>query len=603
MKKLWLGILLSLATSSLAFADNSFHTGIAMDGDPKYADGFAHFDYVNPDAPKGGELRLNKNGTFDSFNPFNVIGQPAARVDALIYQSLMTRSWDEPFSLYGLLAESVEVADDRSSIIFTLRPEARWSDGLPVTADDVLFSFITLRDKGRPNHRTYYKKVDKAEKLDERHVKFTFKHDINGTIDRELPLLIGLMPILPEHDWKDRAFDRTTLRLPIGSGPYVISAYDPGRSITYSRKPDYWGRDLPEQKGLHNFNKIRIDYYRDENIAIEAFIGHQYDLRSEADPNKWATAYDFPAALDGRVKLEPFPHHRPEPAEGFVFNTRRAPFKDPALRAALEYTFDSEWINRNLFHSQYHRSDSFYANSELAAPVLPIGKELEILKSFGAQIPPSLLSEPVTPPSTDGGEKSFRDNLLKATAILKAAGYTWRNEKLYAPNASNPVTFQILLNDSANKKIALTWINALRQLGIDATVPPLVDSAAYQSRLSNFDFDVIIYKWINTLSPGNEQTIYWGSSAADQNGSRNYAGIKDPIIDALTNAIPATTTREDLVATVHALDRVLMAGHYTIPFYYIGADDYVYWTGQLRHPAVTSLYGIVLESWWSEDNP
>jgi len=590
----------SQAEESPAMAARS---AIAMSGVPKYAADFTHFDYVNPDAPKGGTLKLGVIGNFDSLNPFIVRGQSALGLApgylSLVYEPLMARSWDEPFSLYGLIAESFEVPEDRSTITFNLRANARWSDGQPITADDVLFTFTTLRDKGRPNHRTYYKKVMKAEKLDARHVKFTFKPNANGSIDREMPLIMGLMPILPQHAWSDHNFNQTSLRIPVGSGPYTISKVDPGRSITYTRDPNYWGRNVPAQRGLYNFDTIRFDYYRDDSIALQAFKAGQFDLRRENDPNKWVTAYDSPAVTDGRVTLEKLEHHRTEPAYGFILNTRRDPFKDPALRAALEYTFDFEWINHNLFHDQYHRTTSFFPNSELAAPALPEGKELAILNNYRAQLPSEIFTTPVTPPTTDGSEGGLRHNLLKAAEILHKAGYVLRNDQLYAPQSDKPITFEILLSDPMEEKVALTWVRALKSLGIAARVHT-VDSAQYQARLAAFDYDVTTGKWINSLSPGNEQIFFWGSAAADQPGSRNYPGIKNSVVDALATAIPAAATREDLVTTTHALDRVLLSGHYVIPFYYLGADDIAYWTAHLHHPSTMPLYGTVLESWWSQ---
>jgi microcin C transport system substrate-binding protein len=571
---------------------------IAMHGAPKYGPGFAHFDYANPDASKTGTLKLGWLGTFDSLNPFIVRGVPAMGLGSgYVYESLMARSWDEPFTLYGLIAASVEVPEDRSSITFNLRPEAHWSDGEAITADDVLFSYETLRDHGRPNHRTYYRKVEKAEKLGENRVKFTFQPNADGSIDREMPLIMGLMPILPKHDWQDRSFDQTSLRIPIGSGPYKLIALDPGRSVTYELDPNYWGKNVPAQKGLFNFGRIKIDYYRDDSIALEAFKAGQFDLRREADANRWATAYDFPAAHDGRVKLARFPHHRPEPVTGFVFNTRKNLFKDPVLRDVLGYAFDFGWINRDLFHGQYKRTESYFPNSELAAPPLPQGRELEILEKFRAQLPASIFTTPVTPPATDGSEGAIRANLLKAADMLKKVGYTLKDNQLYAKDGQTPVNFEILLADPAEEKVALAWARTLKRLGVHARVHT-VDSAQDQARLAAFDYDVTTGKWINTLSPGNEQIFYWGSEAADEKGSRNYAGIKDPVIDALASMIPAAKTRADLVDATHALDRVLMAGHYIVPFYYLGADQVVYWTAHLRHPDNISLYGFVLESWW-----
>ncbi len=593
-------VLAALAFTSPCFAtDLVSQTSLAMHGTARYANGFQHFDYVNADAPKGGTLKLGANGSFDSLNPFILRGTPALGLNtgylSLVYEPLMARSADEPFTLYGLLAESVEVPEDRSSIIFNLNPKAMWSDGQAVTADDVMFSFETLRDKGRPNHRTYYKKVEKAEKLGERRVKFTFKPNTKGVIDREMPLIMALMPILPRHDWQDREFNQTSLRAPVGSGPYTISKVEVGRSISYTRNKNYWGRDLPVERGLHNFDTIQIDYYRDDSISLQAFKAGQYDWRRENDPNRWATAYDFPAAHDGRVTLEELPHHRTEPATGFIFNTRRALFQNRALREALGYAFDAAWINRNLFHDHYHRVTSFLPNSELAAPALPDAREKEILEKFHAQVPAEIFSEPVTPPTTDGSEESLRANLLKAEALLKSAGYTTQAGQLVGANGST-VGFEILLSDPAEEKVALSWTRTLKRLGITARVHT-VDSAQHQARLAAFDYDVISSKWINSLSPGNEQSYFWGSAAADQHGSRNYAGVKDPVVDALTAAIPEAKTREDLVATTHALDRVLMSGHYTVPFYYLGADDIAYWN-KLRHPAVTPPYGVVMESWW-----
>jgi microcin C transport system substrate-binding protein len=573
-----------------------------MHGAPKYGEGFTHFDYVNPGAPQGGILRIGVVGTFDSLNPFIVRGTtpqaPGFGMNGAVYESLMARSWDEPFSLYGLVAQSVEVPDDRSSITFTLRPEAHWQDGKPITADDVLFSYQTLRDQGRPNHRTYYKKVEQAEKLGERRVRFVFKRNPDGTVDREMPLIMGLMPLLPQHDWQDRPFNQTSLRLPIGSGPYKITKVDPGRSVTYTRDPDYWGRNVPAQRGMYNFASVRFDFYRDDSIALQAFKAGQFDLRRELDPNKWATGYEAPAVTDGRVKLMRFEHHRPEAITGFIFNTRRPLLQDPALREAMEYAFDFGWINRSLFHDLYRRTESFFPNSELAAVGLPQGKELDVLAKYRAQLPPSLFTTPVTPPATDGSEESLRVNLLKASELLKNAGYILREDKLYAPSGA-AVSFEVLLSDPAEEKVALAWARTLQRLGIIASVRT-VDSAQYQARLTGFDFDVTTGRWFNTLSPGNEQIFFWGSAAANQPGSRNYPGIHDPVVDALASAIPAAATREDLVATTKALDRVLLAGHYVVPFYHLGADQIAYWTTRVAHPDVTPLYGPILESWWTK---
>lgn len=594
--------ILGSLTIATALAEPPAQTGLAMYGAPLYPRDFLYFSYVNPEAPKQGILKLAASGTFDSLNPFILRGQAALGLNtgylSLVYETLMARSQEEPFTLYSLIAESVVVAPDRSSILFNINPKAHWSDGQALTADDVLFSFTTLRDQGRPNHRLYYRKVAKAEKLGPYQIKFTFKANPNGTLDQEMPLIMGLMPVLPAHDWIDRPFNQTTLHIHVGSGPYIISAFDPGRSLTYKRNPNYWGQDLPVERGLYNFEQIHIDYYRDDSIALQAFKAGQYDLRRETDATRWATAYDFPARTEGRFKQESMTHHRTEPVSGFIFNTRRDPFKDTALRAAFEYTFDFEWINRTLFHGQYHRTESFFPNSELASPPLPEGKELEILNRYRAHLPADIFTTPVRPPTTDGSEEGFRQNLLKASAMLRTAGYQLHDNQLYSPT-NQLVSFEIILSDPLEEKIALTWTRALKRLGITAHVRT-VDSAQYQARLAGFDFDVTIGKWINSLSPGNEQVNYWGSAAADQPGSRNYAGIKDPTVDALAAAIPSSLTRDELVITTHALDRVLMAGHYIIPFYYLGSDDVAFWTTHLHHPPITPLYGMVMESWWAE---
>ncbi|MGB9153553.1 MAG: extracellular solute-binding protein [Alphaproteobacteria bacterium] len=647
-RTLFLTALLALpfvSTGPVHAATSQPQTALAMTGAPLYPADFTHFDYTDADAPKGGFLKLGVLGSFDSLNPFIVRGQPpfglGSGTMSLVYESLMTRGWDEPFTLYGLIAESVEVADDRSSIIFNINKEAHFSDGTPITADDVLFSFETLREKGRPNHRTFYKKVAFAQILSPTRIKFAFKRDGAkdgaGVIDREMPLIIGLMPIFPKHDWQDREFNETSLRPPVGSGPYKVTLVDVGRSITYERDPSYWGRDLPAMRGLYNFNKIRIDYYRDDNVSLQGFKAQQYDMRRESDPTKWATAYDFPAVTDGRVRLEHLEHHRTEPAYGFIFNTRHALFADPALRAALEYSFDFTWVNKNLFHGQYKRTTSFFPNSELAAPELPEGKELEILNAYRAPPPPvtpppnpacatphdkghgkilnkdcappvapvpapapaaslpdDIFTTPVTPP-TAANEEEFRDSLLKAEAMLRDAGYKIEGDQLLTPKGA-PVTFEIMLSDPGEEKVALHWVQALKRLGITAAIRT-VDSAQYQSRIAGFDYDVTINKWASTLSPGNEQMYFWGSAAADQKGSKNFAGVKDPIVDAIAASIPNATTREDLVASTHALDRVLMRGHYMIPLYYMDADDIASWT-KLHHPDTMSLYGNIMEAWW-----
>jgi len=549
-------------------------TALSMHDEAKQRGAFAALSYANPDAPKGGTLRLGVVGSFDSLNPFIVRGTvpqaPAFGLfaSAAVYESLMARSWDEPFTLYPLLARSVEAPDDRSAVVFHLDPAARFSDGKPVTADDVLFSFATLRDQGRPNHRTYYKKVEHAQKLDALTVRFSFRRETGGAWDREMPLIMGLMPVLPRHDWQDRPFNQTTLRPPVASGPYRVAKVDAGRSVTLARNPDYWGRDLPAQRGLYNFDEVRIDFYRDDGVALEAFKAGAFDLRREPDPKKWARSYDHPAVEDGRIAMESFPHKRTEALTGFILNTRRPLLRDIHLREAMTLAFDFDWINDTLFQGLYKRSASFFPNAELAASE-------------------TILSDAL----------SRRERLLKAADLLKQAGYVVREGQLFAKDGG-AVAFEVMLADPAEEKVALEWARTMKRLGISARVRT-VDSAQYQARLNGFDYDVTIGRWFNSLSPGNEQMFFWSCAAARQNGSRNYAGVCDPAIDALAAAIPAARTRAELVEATRALDRALMVGFYVVPFYHLGRDPIAYWKKSLARPRAIPLYGPIIESWWS----
>jgi microcin C transport system substrate-binding protein len=566
---------------------------IAMHGEPKYGVDFDHFDYVDPEAPKGGTVRHGAIGTFDTLNPFIVRGR-AALGTGYVFDSLMQRSWDEPFALYGLIAESVTVPKDRSWVEFTLRPQARWHDGRPVTPDDVLFSWRVLRDHGRPNYRTYHRKVRSAERTGERGVRFIF----DAPDDREMPLIMGLMPILPAHYWQGREFDRTTLEPPPGSGPYRIAAVDPGRSIDYERVADWWAADLPVSRGLYNFDRIRFDYYRDDTVALEAFKAHAYDFRRETDPTKWATGYDFPAARDGRVTVEQLPHGRPEPMRPFIFNTRRGPFADRRVREALGYAFDFDWINRTLFHGAWRRTASYYPNSELAATGLPDAAEQAVLEPWRTDLPVEVFTRPYQPPGAGtSGPAGLRAKLRAATAKLTEAGWTVQGGRM-TEAAGRPLAFEILLIDPADERVALEWARVLDRLGVTANVRT-VDSAQYQARLEQFDFDVTLNRWASTLSPGNEQVYYWSSAAADQPGSRNYAGIRNPAVDALAAGLAGAESRADLVTRVRALDRALLWGHYVVPLYYLEGDRVAYWA-PLKRPAVIPVYGLMFDAWWMD---
>ena len=565
--------------------------GIAMHGGLKYEAGFDRLDYVNPDAPKGGELRRAMTGTFDSLNRFIIKGVPAYGLH-FVFESLLKRTWDEPFSLYGLIAESVQVPDDRSSVTFVLRPEARFHDGRPITVDDVIFSWETLKEHGRPNHRLYYRQVRRIERPDLRSVRFVFD---TGTPDRELPLIMGLMPILSRSYYVSVPFEQTTLVPPVGSGPYRVESVDSGRGIVYRRDPDYWGRHLPINRGQHNFDGIRYDYYRDGAVMMEAFRAGEYDLRVELSGKRWATAYDFPAVLDGRVKLERLPHGRPSGMFALVFNSRREMFADRAVRHALAHAFDFASINKTLLHGAYVRTRSIFDNSELASRGVPQGHELSLLVPFRGSLPPELFEEPYRPPAVDGG---VRTNLRAAQRLLTEAGWTVRNGSLQRTEDGLPMAFEILLVEPANEKIALWIVRNIERLGAQAKVRT-IDTSQYQYRLNTYDFDMIMYRWAMSLSPGNEQAFYWGAQAAVQEGTRNYPGIRDPAVDKLIDLMTKARERGVFVDVVRAMDRVLLWGHYFVPLYHLQDDRVAYWD-RLARPKVTPLYGIVIDTWWED---
>ena len=585
------GALLVALAGLVTLAEAQDH-GIAMHGAPKYDAGFDHLDYVNPDAPKGGTIRLAVQGTFSSLNPFIIKGVPA-RGRQLTFESLMKRTWDEPFSLYGLLAESIEVPEDRSSALFVLRPEAKFHDGNPVTVDDVVFSWRTLRDLGRPNLQLYYRQVERVERPGPRSVRFVFDA---MSRDRELPLIIGLMPILSKSYYLTVPFDETTMVPPPGSGPYRVETVDPGRSVSYRRDPDYWGRHLPVNRGQHNFDRVRYDYYRDGNTMMEAFSAGEYDVRFETSEKRWATAYEFPAVRDGRVKLEHQPHGRPSGMFAFVFNSRRAPFESPDVRHALAHAFDFDWVNETLLYGAYVRTQSVFANSELASRGLPHGDELTVLEPYRDLLPSEVFEQPYRPA---GGTGDVRADLMVALSILSEAGWVVRDGVLTHAVTGRPMTFEILLVDPRNEKIALAFARNLERLGADVTVRT-VDTPQYQYRLNTYDFDVIMYRWGVSLSPGNEQAYYWGSAAATQEGTRNYAGLRNAAVDALIERMTRERERDAFVNTVRALDRVLLWGHHFVPLFHLNEDRVARWD-RFGRPAVIPLYGVVTETWWDRD--
>ena len=590
-------LLLCAALPALAAPKTAATHGIAMHGDLKYPPGFRHFDYVNPDAPKGGVLRQGVVGTFDTLNPHVVKGLPAAGLLG-VYETLLARSADEPFSLYGLLAERVEVPDDRSAIVFRLNPKARWHDGTPVTADDVLFSFEVQRQHGTPNRRQFYAKVAVAERLDARSVRFAFLREPDGGIDREMPMLMGLLPIHQKAWWQGKSFDRTTLDAPMGSGPYRIRNVEPGRRIVYERAADYWGRDLPARRGMFNFDRVEFVYFRDDTVALEAFKAGQLDVRREMEPARWATGYDGPALRAGRFVMEELPTGRPEYARGFIMNTRRPLFRDRRVRQALGHAVDFAWINRTLYHGALRRTESHYPNSILAAAGLPKPDELAVLEPFRPVLPPELFTTPFALPQTDGsGPYAGRTNQREALRLLAEAGWRIENGRLVNA-AGRPFRFEILLGDPADERPALEFARGLERLGIEALVRT-VDSSQFQARLDEFDYDVVVRWWGSTLSPGNEQLYYFGSKAADTPGTRNYPGIRDPAVDAIAASIAAARTRPELEARVRALDRVLLWGFYMVPLFHSPVDRIARWTW-VRRPEVTPVYGASADTWWRE---
>jgi microcin C transport system substrate-binding protein len=577
-----------------AAAADATHTGhgIAMYDDLKYGPDFTHFDYVNPNAPKGGEIKHAAIGTFDSFNPFIIKGNPD-QASGLIYDTLMVASADEPFSEYGLLAETVETPPDRSWVAFTLRPQARWHDGKPVTVDDVIWSFETLRAKGQPFFRAYYASVEKVEQIGERTVKFTFKPGQN----RELPLIIGQLAVLPKHYWAGRDFEATTLDPPLGSGPYKIDAFEAGRWSTYRRVADYWGRDLPVNVGRHNFDVERYDYYRDDTVSLEALKAGEYDLRLEMSAKAWATAYDVPPVRDGLLKKEEIKNDRPAGMQSYAFNLRRPLFQDRRVRQALGYPFDFEWSDRTLFYGQYTRTRSYFANSELASAGLPQGQELAVLDPYRGKVPDEVFSKEFEPPATDGSG-NIRDNLRQASELLKAAGWEIdpKSKMLVNKATGQPFEFEILLFEPLFERVTLPFAKNLERLGVTARVRT-VDAAQYKKRSDDFDFDVVVNNWGESQSPGNEQREYWTSAFADQPGSANVLGLKDPVVDALVDQLVAAPDRASLVARTHALDRVLLWGYYVIPQWYLPYDRIAYWD-KFGRPSIIPAQGVQIDTWW-----
>jgi len=578
-----------------AAAEESY--GIAMHGKPALATGFSHMPYANPDAPKGGRLTWGVLGTFDSLNPLIVKGLAVQQIRNYVLESLMTRGNDEPFTLYGLLARSVETDDARSYVTFRLDPAARFSDGTPVRADDVLFSFALLRDHGRPNHRQFYSRVAKAEALD----PLTIRFDLTGENDRELPLILGLMPILPRHAVDVATFEETTMTGLVGSGPYRVSAVKPGASVTLTRNPDYWGRDLPINRGLWNFDEVKIDFYRESNGQFEAFKRGLYDFRVETEPLRWHDGYDFPAARNGDVVRDTIKTGMPQPSEFLVFNTRRPVFSDIRVRQALTLLFDFEWINRNYFFGLYSRSAGYFAGSELSAYTRPADEqELTFLKPFASGIPPDILDGSYRLPVTDGSGRD-RATLRSALKLFAEAGYVLDGTVLRQRTTGTALSFEILTTTRDQERIALAYAQDLKRAGVAASVRT-VDSVQFDQRRLSYDFDMIQNRWDQSLSPGNEQSFYFGSEAAGIPGTRNYMGARNPAIDAMISAVLAARERPAFVAAVRALDRVLMSGFYAIPVFSADKQWIARWN-RIEQPSATALTGYLPECWWQRPAP
>ena len=573
--------------TSASFAEKTH--GIAMHGKPKYEESFTHLDYVNPDASKGGVVRFGSYGSFDNLNRVAFKGSKAAGL-GYVNDTLMRRVWDEAFSLYGLIAEFVEMPEDRSSVTFYLNPKATFHDGSPITRDDVLFSLETFQTKGTPNQKKTYGKVISTELIGNNGIKMVF---VNNE-DKELPLIVaGFLPIIPKKYYENIDVTKTFLDIPLGSGPYTIENLDPGRQIKYKRVENYWAKDLPVNKGLYNFDTIIYDYYKDSNVLVEAFKVGEYDFRREYNVKRWLTEYDFKAVDSGEVILKEMNNDRPVGMNGLVMNTRKNIFNNRNVRLALSYAYDHEWINKTIYQNAYVRTDSFFDNSPLSSSGLPSDAELELLNPWRDQIPSEIFTETFTPPKTDGSGNA-RKNLLKAKEILQEEGWIIKNDKL--TKDGKEFKFEFLIVSPSDEKIALAYQSNLKKLGITMEVRT-VDSSQYQARLLNYDFDMIKRYWGVSLSPGNEQQFYWGSEVGKKDGSRNYPGINSPAIDALIEKLISAKNREELTTAIHALDRVLLWGHYVVPLYHSNKDRIAYWDF-FEYPEEIPLYGIVIESWW-----
>ena len=593
LKKLSFFFSALIFASSFSFAGSlpkKVH-GISMHGLPKYAAGFKSYDFVNPSAPKKGKIVLGEIGSFDNLNPWILKGVAVKKV-SLTRATLLGRAPEEPFTMYGVVAESMEFPEDRSWIIFNIRPEAKWDNGKTITADDVIFSHQLWLEQGQPFMKTFYKKVQKVEKLSDKKVKFTFDPEKS---DREVPLIMGMMPLLPKHVYAGQDLSKMSLQPLVSNGPYRVKSFEPGRFIVYERVKDFWGKDLPTYKGRYNFDEIRLDYYLSESILFEAFKSGKIDMMEEENPQKWKKNYDFAASK--KIKKEEVTHKRPVGMSSFVYNTRRELFKDPKVREALTLAFDFERLNESLFYNMYSRTRSFFDHTELMPSGKPTGLELGILNKYKKRLNPKIFEGSYQPPvNKTPAEK--RANLQKALELLKKAGWNLEKDRLVHTVTKKPFVFEILLKSKEYEKVALEFIRNLETLGIKASLR-VIDEAQYERRKIDFDFDMLYHLWAGTRSPGNELINYISSKAADINGSRNYPGIRDGVIDELIQNIIQSKDRAVLVANVKVLDRILMAGNYVLPLFHL-TKDMVAYKDRLAHPEVQPVMESRIESWWEK---
>ncbi len=571
---------------------------VAIHGEPKYGPNFRNLDYVNPDAPKGGTYRSHAIGTFDSLNPFIIKGTPAAGItylgQSLLFEPLMEQSYDEPFSMYGLIAQSVEIPEDKSWVAFNLRPEAKWHDGKQITASDVAWTFKTLMEHGSPFFKAYYGDVKDVTVENPQRVVFVFSTKGNA----ELPLILSQMPVLPEHYWtaEGRNIANTTLEPPLGSGPYRVGSVSPGKSIEWVRVKDWWGAGLPINRGRFNFDRIVYDYYRDANVALEAFFSGAYDSRQENIAKLWATAYNAAPVKDGRIIREMIPHDQPAGMQGFLYNIRRPVFQDRSVRKALDYAFDFEWSNAKFAYGEYARTGSYFENSDLAAPEgPPQGRELEILEPFRSRLPAEIFESRYQPPRTDGSGNN-RENLREAVKILEEAGWKTGADGIREKDGVK-LRFEIVDNNPEFERWVMPFVRNLEKIGVRASFR-IVDSAQYQNRMNEFDFDMTVGVIPQSSSPGNEQRDFWQSSKADMPGSRNYIGIKDPVVDELIEMIISAPDREELEFRTRALDRVLLSGHYVVPQWHMNRWRLAWWNKLRRPETLSSMSPAIVNTWW-----